>query len=135
MEKKQEIEILKALKGDTYFNQFFSNEDIDQMCLNISNDFPIELDCKFMEAEEKLKSELAKVKSSSEDQLRKCSETAQTHLEEFARGIIVELGDDFGYPIYDSFEEEFGIGFIIKTKLEHDIELTSDEKKYIASKL
>ena len=43
MEKAKEIRLLQSLKGDTYFAQFFGDEQIDVMCENIKNDFPIEL--------------------------------------------------------------------------------------------
>lgn len=43
MEKAKEIELLQSLKGDTYFAQFFGDEQIDTMCENIKDDFPIEL--------------------------------------------------------------------------------------------
>ena len=42
MEKAKEIELLQSLKVDTYFAQLFGNEQIDAMCENIRNDFPIE---------------------------------------------------------------------------------------------
>lgn len=42
MEKVKEIELLQSLKGDTYFAQLFGDEQIDAMCENIRNDFPIE---------------------------------------------------------------------------------------------
>ena len=47
MDKETEIKTLQSLKGDTYFAQFFKSCDIDQMCENIKNDFPIELNCQF----------------------------------------------------------------------------------------
>lgn len=47
MDKQQEIKVLQSLKGDTYFNQFFSVQDIDRMCNNISNDFSIACNCDF----------------------------------------------------------------------------------------
>lgn len=43
MEKVKEIELLQSLKGDTYFAQLFGDEQIDAMCENIKNDYPIEL--------------------------------------------------------------------------------------------
>lgn len=43
MEKAKEIGLLQSLKGDTYFAQFFGDEQIDAMCENIKNDYPIEL--------------------------------------------------------------------------------------------
>lgn len=42
MEKVKEIELLQSLKGDTYFAQLFSGQQIDAMCENIKNDYPIE---------------------------------------------------------------------------------------------
>lgn len=42
MEKAKEIELLQSLKGDTYFAQLFGDEQIDAMCENIRNDYPIE---------------------------------------------------------------------------------------------
>lgn len=43
MEKAKEIELLQSLKGDTYFAQLFGDKQIDAMCENIKNDYPIEL--------------------------------------------------------------------------------------------
>lgn len=43
MEKAKEIGLLQSLKGDTYFAQFFDDQQIDAMCENIKNDYPIEL--------------------------------------------------------------------------------------------
>lgn len=42
MEKVKEIELLQSLKGDTYFAELFGDQQIDAMCENIRNDFPIE---------------------------------------------------------------------------------------------
>lgn len=47
MDKQQEIKILQSLKIETYFEQFFCGADIDKMCENIRNDFPIEYDTLF----------------------------------------------------------------------------------------
>lgn len=46
MTREQEIKILASLKGDTYFAQYF-RDDIDRMCENIKNDYPIECGCEF----------------------------------------------------------------------------------------
>ena len=49
LSKEEEINILQSLKGtDSYFHQFFSDADIDQMCENIRNDFQIQSGCSFM---------------------------------------------------------------------------------------
>jgi len=54
MDKQSEIKVLKSLKGETYFNQLFTGEEIDQMCENISNDFAIEYGIDKLEAVGKL---------------------------------------------------------------------------------
>lgn len=54
MDKQTEIKTLKSLIGDTYFNQFFSKEEIGQMCENISNDFGIEFGIEKLEAVRRL---------------------------------------------------------------------------------
>ena len=61
MIKQEEIQVLQSLKGDTYFAQKFGS-DIDQMCENIKNDFPIEMGCVFMTETEALKKTLAQTK-------------------------------------------------------------------------
>lgn len=48
LSKEEEINILQSLKCDSYFHQFFSDADIDQMCENIRNDFQIQSGCSFM---------------------------------------------------------------------------------------
>lgn len=62
MDKQEEIRTLQSLKGETYFNQFFSNEDIDRMCQNITNDFAIEYGCKFHSKEELLTKALSEIR-------------------------------------------------------------------------
>lgn len=49
MEKVKEIELLQSLKGDTYFAQLFGNQQIDAMCQNIRNDYPIEYGLKLFQ--------------------------------------------------------------------------------------
>lgn len=54
MTRQEEINVLQSLKGDTYFNQYFSDKDIDQMCQNIANDFAIESGCTFVEKADRI---------------------------------------------------------------------------------
>lgn len=58
--KQDEIDVLQSLKGDTYFSQYFTDKDIDQMCENIRNDFAIESCCKFHQEAAILKAALRK---------------------------------------------------------------------------
>lgn len=71
MTKQDEIEVLQSLKGYTYFSQFFTSNDIDQMCQNIRNDFPIELGCQFTMAAESLKKQLSESKAENESAIKK----------------------------------------------------------------
>lgn len=52
---------------------------------------------------------------------------------EFAKKLILAQSED--YKGYDVIEEEFGIGFIIKTKREAGIPLSDAEIDYMVSKL
>ncbi len=67
--KQDEIDILQSLKGDTYFSQYFKDEDIDQMCENIRNDFAIECGCKFHQKEAFVKELLSKEISKGKEML------------------------------------------------------------------
>lgn len=54
MDKATEIKTFQSLKGDTYFNQYFTNEDIDAMCENMKMDFGIEYGIEKLQAAPKL---------------------------------------------------------------------------------
>lgn len=134
MEKKTEIQILKSLKGDTYFNQFFTNEDIDKMCQNISNDFAIESGCDFTKGYEvKIKTLYSQLKE-AKDEVEQLRKLAQQEKEELATKIIEEMDDD-DTGTYDAIEEDLGIDFVIKTKHNAEKELTDDEIDYLVKKL
>lgn len=134
MEKKEEIEILQSLKGDTYFNQFFTNDDIDMMCQNISNDFAIECGCSFTKAYENKVSDLSKKLEVANEEIEQLHIIAQQDKEELAAKIIENMGED-DEGAYDAIEEDLGIDFIIKTKHNADIELSEEEIDYLVRKL
>jgi hypothetical protein len=49
MDKQQEIKVLSELKNsETYFADQFSQEEIDQMIQNITNDFPLLCNTEYM---------------------------------------------------------------------------------------
>lgn len=135
MDKAKEIQILQSLKGDTYFNQYFTDKDIDQMCQNITNDFAIECCCDFHTQTANLQAMLKQERQEKEKAIQKCSETAQAHMTEFASSIIIAAGEQMDAKVYDRIEEEFGIGFIIKTKRQAGIKLTEAEIDYLVSKI
>lgn len=98
MEKVKEIELLKSLKGDTYFAQLFDDKQIDAMCTNIRNDHPIELGLDLFKnslvAEEnaELKKQLAdcmkRAKDVASNLISKANEHSDSVLEDFAAYLV-----------------------------------------------
>ena len=122
MTRIEEIKVLQSLKGDTYFSQKFG-QDIDQMCQNISNDFPIELGCQFNAKEESL-----------QEQLKAQQAAANDRFMSFAHDIILAMSgcDD---EIYQTVKGYIGIDEIIKFKHSQGIDLNDDEITYLVNKL
>lgn len=122
MTRQEEIKTLQSLKGDTYFAQEFG-QDIDQMCQNISNDFPIELGCQFMAKENAFQEQLKAQQAASKDRLLS-----------FAHDIILAMSgcDD---EIYKTVEGYIGKDEIIKFKHSQGIELNDEEVDYLVKKL
>jgi len=109
MTKEQEIGTLKALKGDTYFAEYFC-EDIDKMCENIKNDYPIELDCTFTE------------------NCRKLFEKVKVLAEKMAGEDIL---DDDTSETYGQLAAIIGTKGIIKAKMDAGVELTQSEVQWL----
>lgn len=120
--KAKEIEILKSLIGDTYFNDYFSTEDIETMCYNIKNDLPLGLDCMFTK-----KSDIAEKKLSDE------RKTAKQKMLDIAEKIITE--EYAGGNSFRFLEDEVGLDAIIKIKHKNNIPLNNAELDYLVSKL
>lgn len=122
MTRQEEIKTIQSLKGDTYFAQKFG-QDIDQMCQNISNDFPIELDCQFVAKEKALQEQLIAQQVASKDRLLS-----------FAHDIILAISgcDD---EIYEVVEGYIGKVEIIKFKHSQGIDLNGDEVDYLVKQL
>ena len=126
MTKEEEINHLMALKGckrgDTYFNQFFSSDDIEQMVRNIHADFAIEMGCSFakkaVELEKKLHEEQ---KAHDQDMLDFVAELLVTE----AHG---------GNPIKVAMKK-IGTDNTIKIKRINKIPLSEEEIDYLVSKL
>lgn len=120
MDKQQEIKILQSLKGDTYFNQFFSVEDIDRMCQNITNDFAIECGCDF--------NHKSVVLSRSIDAInKKYKEDNETRVKTIINALCGDIPDE----LYDVLWEMTSKLFVIKCKREKDYELTDFEFDYL----
>lgn len=64
---------------------------------------------------------------------QKLSESLHSHMEEFGRYILLNIDDES--KIYDKIEEEFTLSFIVRAKLEENIELESHEREFLLGKL
>ena len=126
MTKEEEIKHLMALMGkgcgDTYFNQFFSICDIEQMIQNIKDDFAIEMGCSFAKKAEELEKKLhEEQKDHDQDMLDFVAELLVTE----AQG---------GNPIKVAMKK-IGTDNTIKIKRINKIPLSEEEIDYLVSKL
>ena len=126
MTKEEEIKHLMALMGkgcgDTYFNQFFSICDIEQMIQNIKDDFAIEMGCSFVKKAEVLEKKLhEEQKAHDQDMLDFVAELLVTE----AKG---------GNPIKVAMKK-IGTDNTIKIKRINKIPLSEEEIDYLVSKL
>ena len=126
MTKEEEINHLMALKGckrgDTYFNMFFSSDDIEQMVRNIKADFPIESGCSFMKKAEELEKKLhEEQKAHDQDMLDFVEEMLVTE----AQG-----GNSLNIAM-----KKIGMDNTIKIKRKNKIALSEEELDYLVSKL
>ena len=126
MTRQQEIMHLMALmgdkRGDTYFNQFFSKDDIEQMMENIKNDFAIEMGCSFVKKAEVLEKKLQEEqKAHDQDML------------DFVEDILVT--EYRGGNSLDVATEKIGMDNTIKIKRKNKIPFSEEEIDYLVSKL
>ena len=109
-------------RGDTYFNQFFSSTDIEQMIQNIHDDFAIEMGCSFTKKAEELEKKLhEEQKAHDQDMLDLVAELIVTE----ARG-----GNPFKVAM-----KKIGTDNTIKIKRKNKIPLSEEEIDYLVSKL
>lgn len=126
MTKEEEIKHLMALMGkgcgDTYFNQFFSICDIEQMIQNIKDDFAIEMGCSFVKKAEVLEKKLhEEQKAHDQDMLDFVEDLLVTE----ARG-----GNSLNVAM-----AKIGMDNTIKIKRKNKIPLSEEELDYLVSKL
>lgn len=126
MLREEEINHLMALKGckrgDTYFNMFFSSDDIEQMVRNIKADFPIESGCSFMKKAEELEKKLhEEQKAHDQDMLNFVEDLLVTEY----RG-----GNSLNVAMV-----KIGMDNTIKIKRKNKIPLSEEEIDYLVSKL
>lgn len=126
MTKQEEIMHLMALKGnkrgDTYFNQFFSSDDIEQMVRNIHADFAIEMGCSFAKKAEELEKKLhEEQKAHDQDML------------DFVENMLVTEAQ--GGNSLNVATKKIGMDNTIKIKRKNKIALSEEEIDYLVSKL
>ena len=124
MDKKQEIEILQSLKGDTYFADFFGSHDIDQMCENIKNDFGLEYCCQFYQKASVFEKQV-------KEEQKKVVEVKQN----FVKGLIEDFEGTIPANIYDRLLDAVGQLFIINFKREQNYPLTEAEIDWLVREL
>lgn len=121
MDKQTEIKTLKSLKNDTYFAAFFG-EDIDQMCQNIRNDYPLELGCTFSKKAEVLEKKLhEEQKAHDQDML------------DFVENMLITEAQ--GGNSLNVAMAKIGMDNTIKIKRKNKIALSEEEIDYLVSKL
>ncbi|MBQ9655945.1 MAG: hypothetical protein IJV38_07980 [Prevotella sp.] len=110
--------------------------DKDEFCQlwlkNRDNKIIAELMTYIMGNEKKLY-DLEKRSEGFDKLLQKVQKENEERIQEFGRKIISNFEDDT--RIYDVCEEEFGLDFICKVKLENNMDLDSHEREHLVKKL
>ena len=119
MEKVKEIELLQSLKGDTYFAQFFGDNQIDAMCENIKNDYPIELGLNLFES-----SPIAKANA----ELKKQLSNRAKRQESVAEGIILKANEHLDESLEDLAEQLIGYKKCLAIKLRLALSLSAEDR-------
>ena len=120
MKKEKEIEILQSLKGDTYFAQLFGDAEIDAMCENIRNDYPIECGIALFQ-----ESEVAKENANLKGKL-----AARWEAEEAAaKGILRKAGEHYDEALEEVAERLVGRKKCLRLKLSEGMDLTEDDRE------
>jgi hypothetical protein len=119
MEKIKEIELLQSLKGDTYFAQLFSDEQIDAMCLNIRNDYPIECGLNLLQC-----SSVGKENTELKKRLASCCEREES----VAEGILIKANDHLDDSLEDLAERLIGHKKCLVIKLHLALPLSGEDR-------
>ena len=82
-----------------------------------------------------LDAEIDRMKTAHEKELKTLSESCTEQSQEFAKRIIRHLSSELPYTIWQEIEQEYGFGFIIKSKREMGIALSEQEIDYLISKI
>lgn len=119
MEKVKEIKLLQSLKGDTYFAQLFSDQQIDAMCENIKNDHPIELGLNLFEG-----SSVAKENAELKKRLTRHAKWEESA----AEGILLKANEHSDDSLIDIAERLVGSKKVLAIKLRLALYLTGEDR-------
>ena len=119
MEKVKEIELLQSLKGDTYFAQLFGDEQIDAMCQNIRNDYPIECGLNLFQS-----SPVAKENTELKKRLACCKEREES----VAKGILSKAAEHLDDSLEDLAERLIGHKKCLVIKLHSMLPLSEEDR-------
>lgn len=121
MSKEEEIKHLQALKGDTYFAQFFSSQDIDRMCENIKADIAIETYCSFDYTRQLM---MKRVAEEMKDKIALTDEL----LPFLAESIIPEV-------IEKIIKQHIGLDELLLLKVRHSLPMTEEQYKELEKRV
>lgn len=119
MEKTKEIELLQSLKGDTYFAQLFGDQQIDAMCENIKNDYPIEFGLNIFEG-----SSVAKENAELRKQLTRHAKWEESA----AEGILLKANEHMDDSLEDLAEQLIGHKKCLAIKLRLTLPLSREDR-------
>lgn len=126
MEKVKEIELLQSLKGDTYFAQLFGDEQIDAMCENIKNDYPIEYGLNLFQG-----SLIAKENAELKKRLASCLEREESA----AESILIKANEHMDDSLEDLAERLIGHKKCLVIKLRSALPLSEEDRDTLAKLL
>lgn len=119
---------------DEFCKLWLKNRDNKIIAELMSTVKKLEDDCQALKADNKqLVDEMEGAIASHKAELKMTSDTARAHIEELGERIIKSI--ESPNNLYNYIEEEFGISFIIRVKLQNGIELSEEEKNYLIRKL
>ena len=127
MKKQDEIQILQSLKGhgkeETFFGGYFKDDDIDKMCENIKNDYPIELDTNFNKKSEVMERKLVEERKKADEDMMS-----------FIGDILIKIDNGDTDLIYDIIKNKIGIGSILRCKHDRGIDFSKEEIEWMFNK-
>lgn len=141
MTRKEEIQLLQSLKEDTYFAQVFKPETIDAMCRNIENDFAIDCGVDMFENCQqviKARNEIKTLKGQLDESIGEVEDLREQKaaMVDFLLMQASQISDTrIKNEILDKVEYMIGTKATIKRKIQLGLNLTKEDKEWLAQNL